>query len=90
MSLGSCLGMCSCIQCGASREPAASMWDTHRFLAGETRTAKRHRLTSGQVSAWQGKDGKKRLLSANAGDARVILARGSKGIQLSEDHTPDV
>lgn len=38
----------------------------------------------------EGKDGKRRLLSANAGDARVILARGSKGIQLSADHTPDV
>ena len=35
-------------------------------------------------------DGKRRLLSANAGDARVILARGGKGLQLSEDHTPDV
>jgi serine/threonine protein phosphatase PrpC len=38
----------------------------------------------------QSKDGKPRLLSANAGDARVILARGGKGLQLSEDHTPDV
>ncbi len=42
------------------------------------------------VSIRQGKNGKRRLLSANAGDARVILARGNRGIQLSEDHTPDV
>lgn len=38
----------------------------------------------------QGQGGKPQLLSANAGDARVILARGGKGMQLSEDHTPDV
>ena len=40
--------------------------------------------------ALQGKGGKRQLLSANAGDARVILARGSDGVQLSEDHVPDV
>jgi protein phosphatase 1K len=38
----------------------------------------------------KGQGGKPQLLSANAGDARVILARGGKGVQLSEDHTPDV
>ena len=38
----------------------------------------------------QGQGGKPQLMSANAGDARVILARGGKGLQLSEDHTPDV
>ncbi len=37
----------------------------------------------------QGKDGKRQLLSANVGDARVILARGTDGLQLSEDHVPD-
>lgn len=33
--------------------------------------------------------GKRQVLSANVGDARVILVRGSDGIQLSEDHVPD-
>ena len=39
--------------------------------------------------ALQGKDGKLKLLSANAGDARVILARGNNALQLSVDHVPD-
>jgi protein phosphatase 1K len=29
------------------------------------------------------------LLSANAGDARTVLGRGGKAVQLSEDHVPD-
>jgi serine/threonine protein phosphatase PrpC len=37
----------------------------------------------------QGKDGKPKLLTANAGDARIILSRGGKAIQLTEDHVPD-
>ena len=41
------------------------------------------------AAAAQGKDGKRQLLSANVGDARVILARGTDGLQLSEDHVPD-
>ena len=44
----------------------------------------------GTMYQLQGQGGKPQLLSANAGDARVILARGGKGLQLSEDHTPDV
>ncbi len=38
---------------------------------------------------WQGKGGGKKLVAANAGDARVILCRNGKAIQLSEDHVPD-
>lgn len=33
--------------------------------------------------------GKVQLLAANAGDARVILVRGGKAVQLTEDHIPD-
>ncbi|KAK9828457.1 hypothetical protein WJX72_000107 [[Myrmecia] bisecta] len=36
-----------------------------------------------------GSDGKMKLLSANVGDARVVLARGRQAVQLSEDHVPD-
>lgn len=39
---------------------------------------------------FKGKGGKRQLLSANVGDARVILVRGSDGKQLSVDHVPDV
>lgn len=35
-------------------------------------------------------DGQKRtLLTANAGDARVLLVQGGKSVQLTEDHVPD-
>ena len=34
--------------------------------------------------------GKVQLLAANAGDARVILARKGKAIQLTTDHVPDM
>ena len=40
-------------------------------------------------SVMQGKGGAKKVLAANAGDARVILARKGKAVQLSEDHVPD-
>ncbi len=33
--------------------------------------------------------GKPMLLTANAGDARVLLARGGTALQLTEDHVPD-
>jgi len=33
--------------------------------------------------------GKQMLLSANIGDARIVLARGGKPVQLTVDHTPD-
>ena len=32
--------------------------------------------------------GKSKLLTANAGDARILLVRGNKAIQLTEDHVP--
>lgn len=34
--------------------------------------------------------GKMQLLAANAGDARVLLARKGKAVQLTEDHVPDM
>lgn len=30
------------------------------------------------------------LVTANVGDARILLVRGGKPVQLSEDHVPDV
>ncbi|XP_024380638.1 probable protein phosphatase 2C 45 isoform X2 [Physcomitrium patens] len=35
-------------------------------------------------------DGSKELVTANVGDARVILVRGGQAIQLTVDHKPDV
>jgi protein phosphatase 1K len=37
----------------------------------------------------KGKTGEPALLAANAGDARVILGRGGKALQLTVDHVPD-
>lgn len=34
--------------------------------------------------------GKPNLLAANAGDARVVVARKGKAVQLTEDHVPDM
>lgn len=34
--------------------------------------------------------GKVKLLAANAGDARVVLASKGKAVQLTEDHVPDM
>eukprot|EP00891_Asterochloris_glomerata_P008745 jgi/Astpho2/8745/fgenesh1_pm.00128_%23_11_t len=34
--------------------------------------------------------GRKQLLAANAGDARVVLARNGKAVQLTTDHVPDM
>lgn len=31
-------------------------------------------------------DGKQQLVAANVGDARVVLSRGAKAVQLSFDH----
>eukprot|EP00250_Pteridium_aquilinum_P028211 c36774_g1_i1 orf=65-1144(+) len=35
-------------------------------------------------------DGKQQLVAANVGDARVVLSRGAKAVQLSFDHKPNV
>lgn len=35
-------------------------------------------------------DGKQKLVAANIGDARVVLSRGGKAVQLSFDHKPNV
>lgn len=39
---------------------------------------------------FQDASGKAKLLAANAGDARVVLARKGKAMQLTEDHVPDM
>ena len=39
---------------------------------------------------YQDKSNKLQLLTANAGDARVVLARKGKAVQLTEDHVPDM
>ncbi len=33
--------------------------------------------------------GTSKLLTANSGDARILLVRGNQAIQLTEDHVPD-
>eukprot|EP00244_Chara_vulgaris_P001816 TRINITY_DN1299_c0_g1_i1.p1 TRINITY_DN1299_c0_g1~~TRINITY_DN1299_c0_g1_i1.p1 ORF type:complete len:444 (-),score=73.03 TRINITY_DN1299_c0_g1_i1:409-1740(-) len=35
-------------------------------------------------------DGQQKLVAANVGDARVVLARGAQALQLTIDHTPDL
>ena len=34
-------------------------------------------------------NGRPKLVAANVGDARVLLARGNRTMQLTEDHVPD-
>ena len=46
--------------------------------------------TGAVAVVYQGGDGKVKLLAANAGDARVVLARKGKAVQLTEDHVPDM
>lgn len=45
--------------------------------------------TGAVVLLYKGANGKRMLMSANAGDARVLLGRGATAVQLSEDHVPD-
>ena len=37
----------------------------------------------------QTEGGKHALLTANVGDARIVLARGGEPLQLTVDHVPD-
>ena len=41
------------------------------------------------VLLYVGVGGRTVLLSANVGDSRAVLLRGSQAIQLSDDHVPD-
>jgi hypothetical protein len=45
--------------------------------------------TAAVALLYTGKDGGAKLLAANVGDARVLLNRGGKIVQLTEDHVPD-
>lgn len=45
--------------------------------------------TAAVVIMYPDSSGKYKLLSANVGDARIILVRGGKAVQLTEDHVPD-
>lgn len=45
--------------------------------------------TAANVSLYLGADGATQLLTSNIGDARILLIRGGKPVQLSEDHVPD-
>jgi protein phosphatase 1L len=45
--------------------------------------------TAAVALLYQNAAGKDTLLAANAGDARIVLARGKKAVQLTEDHVPD-
>jgi protein phosphatase 1L len=37
----------------------------------------------------QEEDGTVKLLTANAGDSRVVISRGGEAVQLTTDHVPD-
>lgn len=45
--------------------------------------------TAATATIWKGADGKLYLMAANVGDARVLLSRGGKVMQLTTDHVPD-
>mmetsp|Transcript_17262 Transcript_17262/g.43839 ORF Transcript_17262/g.43839 Transcript_17262/m.43839 type:complete len:346 (-) Transcript_17262:115-1152(-) len=45
--------------------------------------------TAATAIIFKSSDGKDMLLTANIGDARIVLARGGKPEQLTIDHTPD-
>lgn len=46
--------------------------------------------TGAVAVVYKNTSGKSTLLAANAGDARVVLARKGKAVQLTEDHVPDM
>ncbi|BBN16012.1 protein MpPP2C_N [Marchantia polymorpha subsp. ruderalis] len=46
--------------------------------------------TAATVVLKQSEDGQQKIIAANVGDARVVLARGGNAIQLTFDHKPDV
>lgn len=46
--------------------------------------------TGAVAVVYKNASGKASLLTANAGDARVVLARKGKAVQLTEDHVPDM
>lgn len=45
--------------------------------------------TAAVVVLFKSQEGTTSILTANAGDARVLLIRGNKALQLTEDHVPD-
>ncbi|KXZ50219.1 hypothetical protein GPECTOR_17g856 [Gonium pectorale] len=45
--------------------------------------------TAATVLLFPSADGATQLLTANVGDARVVLVRGGEAVQLTEDHVPD-
>lgn len=45
--------------------------------------------TAATATVWRGPDGKAYLMAANVGDARVLLCRDGKSVQLTTDHVPD-
>ena len=45
--------------------------------------------TAAVVVLFKNQEGTTSILTANAGDARVLLIRGTKALQLTEDHVPD-
>lgn len=46
--------------------------------------------TGAVAVVYKNPSGKANLLAANAGDARVVVARKGKAVQLTEDHVPDM
>ncbi|KAI7841657.1 hypothetical protein COHA_004677 [Chlorella ohadii] len=45
--------------------------------------------TAAVAMVYKTKAGTSKLLTANSGDARILLVRGNQAIQLTEDHVPD-
>jgi len=45
--------------------------------------------TAANVMLYRGADGGMKLLAANVGDARTLLIRGGRAIDVSEEHVPD-
>jgi protein phosphatase 1K len=45
--------------------------------------------TAAVALVYKSKSGTSKLLTANSGDARILLVRGNTAIQLTEDHVPD-
>jgi hypothetical protein len=68
------------------RPPAAALQPSR--VPSRTAGPSDSRALSARPAA-QNADGTTQLLTSNVGDARILLIRGGKAIQLSEDHVPD-
>lgn len=84
---------CICVHCGCLQADKALLAPKKGFFGGMSERGvggSKCGATGAVAVMYQDRSGRTQLLAANAGDARVILARKGKAVQLTEDHVPDM